>query len=112
MNNEFTFAYSCAPHSIYNICMDSLKNFSVIKIVLKQIIYMINTLKSSHLLIQLFDKLYIEKYKNTYDVIFFTKTRKGTVFYTAQRVNKVKVASQLFPARYSIPNSILICRMS
>ncbi|CAK9190867.1 unnamed protein product [Sphagnum troendelagicum] len=112
LNNEFTFAYGCAPHSIHNFCMDLLKNFSGIKTVLKQIIYMVQTLKSSHLLIQLFDKLYIEKYQNTYVLILFTKTRWGTVFYTAQRANKVKAAITALPSEILYSELDIDCRKS
>jgi hypothetical protein len=35
---------------------------------------MVKTLKSSHLLQQLFDKLCLQKYKKTYVLILFTKT--------------------------------------
>jgi hypothetical protein len=35
---------------------------------------MVKTLKSLHLLLQLFDKLCIKKYKKTYFLILFTKS--------------------------------------
>jgi hypothetical protein len=71
---EFVFAYSCAPHAIHNLCMDLIKNFLGVKHILKQIVFMVKTLKSSHLLLQLFDKLCLEKFKKTYVLILFTKT--------------------------------------
>ncbi len=46
---EFAFAYSCAPHAIHNLCMDLIKNFPAMKHILKQIVFMVKTLKSSHL---------------------------------------------------------------
>ena len=61
-SNEFVFAYGCAPHAIHNLCMD-LYSFPGVKLVLKQILYMVKTLRSSHLLLQLFDKLCDKKYK-------------------------------------------------
>ncbi len=87
---EFTFAYGCAPHAIHNLCMDLIKNFPGVKHVLKQIVFMVKTLKSSHLLLQLFNKLCLEKFKKTYVLILFTKTRWGIVFFTAQCANTVK----------------------
>jgi hypothetical protein len=87
---ELVFAYGCAPHAIHNLCMDLIKNFPRVKHVLKQIIFMVKTLKSSHLLLQLFDKLCLEKFKKTYVLILFTKTRWGTVFFTVQRASTVK----------------------
>jgi hypothetical protein len=71
---EFAFAYSCAPHAIHNLCMDLIKNFLGVKHILKQIVFMVKTLKSSHLLLQLFDKLCLDKFKKTYVLILFTKT--------------------------------------
>jgi hypothetical protein len=80
---EFAFAYGCVPHAIHNLCMDLIKNFPGVKHVLKQIVFMVKTLKSLHLLLQLFDKLCLEKFKKTYVFILFTKTRWGTIFFTA-----------------------------
>jgi hypothetical protein len=57
---------------------------------------MVKTLKSSHLLLQLFDKLCLEKFKKTCVFILFTKTRWGTVFFTAQRANTVKAHAQRY----------------
>jgi hypothetical protein len=96
-SNEFVFAYGCAPHAIHNLCMDLIKHFPGVKLVLKQVLYMVKTLRSSHLLLQLFDKLCQEKYKKTYVLILFTKTRWGTVYYAAQRATAVKAACASLP---------------
>jgi hypothetical protein len=95
---EFTFAYGCAPHAIHNLCMDLVKCFPGVKLVLKQIVFMVKTLKSSHLLLALFDKHCLEKYKKTYVLILFTKTRWGTVFFAAQRASLVKAACAALPS--------------
>ena len=50
---EFSFSYGCAPHAIYNLCMDRIKNFDGVKHVLKQILFMVKIIKLSHLLKQL-----------------------------------------------------------
>ncbi len=68
---------------------------------------MVKTFKSSHLLLKLFNKLCIEKYRKTYMLIFFTKTRWGTVYYAAQRASTVKSAcaslpSEILNANYDI----------
>ncbi|KAI2489042.1 hypothetical protein MHU86_25551 [Fragilaria crotonensis] len=96
-SKEFVFAYGCAPHSIHNLCMDLIKHFHGVTHVLKQILFMVKSLKSSHLLLQLFDKLCMEKYKKTYILILFTKTRWGTVYYAAQRASLVKTACASLP---------------
>jgi len=96
-SNEFVFAYGCAPHAIHNLCMDLIKHFPGVTLVLKQILYMVKTLKSSHLLLQLFDKLCLEKYKKVYTLILFTKTRWGTVYYAAKRASAVKTACASLP---------------
>jgi hypothetical protein len=96
-SNEFMFAYGCAPHAIHNLCMDLVKHFAGVKLALKEVLFMVKTLKSSHLLLQLFDKLCLEKYKKTYVLILFTKTRWGTVFYAAQRATAVKAACAALP---------------
>jgi hypothetical protein len=95
---EFTFAYGCAPHAIHNLCMDLVKFFPGVKAVLKQILFMVKTLKSSHLLLALFDKLCLEKYKKTYVLILFTKTRWGTIYFAAQRASVVKAACAALPS--------------
>ena len=96
-SNEFMFAYGCAPHAIHNLCMDLIKHFPGVTLVLKQIVYMVKTLRSSHLLLQLFDKLCMEKYKKRYNLILFTKTRWGTVYFAAQRASVVKAACASLP---------------
>ena len=73
-SNGFMFTYGCAPHAIHNLCMDLCKQFPRVNLVLKHIFFMMKTLKSSHFLLTLFDKLCIEKYRKTYVLIFFTKT--------------------------------------
>jgi hypothetical protein len=78
--------------------MDLIKHFPGVTLVLKQILFMVKTLTASHLLIQLFDKLCLEKYKKTYMLILlFTKTRWGTVYYAAQRATAVKAACPSLP---------------
>jgi hypothetical protein len=58
---DFRFAYSCAPHAIHNLCMDLVTFFPCVNAVLKQILFMVKTLKSSHLPLALFDsKLCLE----------------------------------------------------
>ena len=71
---EFVFAYRSAPHSIQNLCIDFIKNFPGVKLVLKNIYLMVNTLNSSYLLLQLCEKLCLEKLKKTYVLILHTKT--------------------------------------
>ena len=34
-SNEFVFAYGCAPHAIHNLCMDLIKRFPGVTLVLK-----------------------------------------------------------------------------
>ncbi|CAK9221855.1 unnamed protein product [Sphagnum troendelagicum] len=96
---EFAFAYDYAPHAIHNLCMDLIKNFARVKHILKQIVFMVKTLKLLHLLLQLFDKLCLEKFKKTYVFILFTKTRWGTVFFTAQRASIVKATCAALPGK-------------
>lgn len=96
-SKEFVFAYGCSPHAIHNLCMDLIKHFPGVTLVLKHILFMVKTLKASHLLLQLFDKLCLEKYKKTYMLILFTKTRWGTVYYAAQRATLVKAACASLP---------------
>jgi hypothetical protein len=57
---EFVLAYGCVPHAIHNLCIDLIKHFPGVRRVLKQILFMVKTLKSSHLLLQLIDKLCLE----------------------------------------------------
>ena len=94
---EFMLVYGCAPHAIHNSCMDLIKHFPGLTVVLKQVLFMVKTLKSSHLLVQLLNKLCLEKYKKTYTLILFTKTQWGSVYYAAQQESAVKAARALFP---------------
>jgi hypothetical protein len=78
--------------------MDLIKNFPSVKHVLKQIVFMVKTFKSSHLFLQLFNKLCLEKFKKTYVFILFTKTRWGTVIFTVRRASTVKAACAVLPS--------------
>lgn len=61
--------------------------------------FMMNAFKSCHLLLKLFDKLCIEKYRKTYVLILFTKIQWGTIYYAAQRARIVKSACVSFPGK-------------
>ena len=95
-NAEFMFAFGCAPHALHNFVKDLLKSFPGIKKVLKRMMFMVKSLKSSHLLLALFDKLCLEKLKKILTLILYTKSRWGTAYYMAVRINQVSV-SQLPP---------------
>jgi hypothetical protein len=95
---EFVFAYSYAPLAIHNLCMDLIKNFPGVNHVFKHIVFMVKTLKLSLILLQLFNKLCLEKFKKTYVLILFTKTRWGTVFFIVQRVSTVKATCVVLPS--------------
>jgi hypothetical protein len=60
---------------------------------------MVKTLKLSHLLLQLFDKLCLEKYKKVYTLFLFTKTQWGTVYYAAKRASAVKTVCASLPGK-------------
>lgn len=97
---EFVFAciWLCASrNSQQSLHGSPHKLFPSVKRVLKQILFMVKTLKSSHLLLQLYNKLCLEKYKKTNILVLFTKTGWGTVFYAAQRANLVKSACAALP---------------
>jgi hypothetical protein len=96
--SEFLFVYGCPPHAIHNLCMDLIKDFPCVKHALKQILFMVKTLKSWHCLLQFFDQLCLEKFKKTYGLILFTKTRWGSVVFAAQRANVVKAACAVLPS--------------
>jgi hypothetical protein len=96
-SNKFMFTYECLPHAIHNLCMDLVKLYAGVKLALKEVLHMVKTLKSSHLLLQRYDKLCIEKYRTTYTLILFTKTWWGKVFYAAQRATVVKAACAALP---------------
>jgi hypothetical protein len=71
-NDEFVFAFGCALH---NLCMDLVKEFPGIKNIVKHMVFLVKTIRKTHLIQQLFDKISKEKYGQTLVLILFTKTR-------------------------------------
>jgi hypothetical protein len=86
-DTEFLFAFSYSPHALHNLCMDLVKEFPVVKLIVKQIIFLVKSVSMTHLIQQLFNKICKEKYGITLVLIMFTKTRWGTVRDTAKRLN-------------------------
>jgi len=88
-NDEFVFAFGCALH---NLCMDLVKEFPGIKNIVKHMVFLVKTIRKTHLIQQLFDKISKEKYGQTLVLILFTKTRWGTICDAAKRLNRVRTA--------------------
>lgn len=44
-SNELVFAYGCATHAFHNLCMDLIKHFPGVKLVLKQDLYIVKMLR-------------------------------------------------------------------
>jgi hypothetical protein len=74
-DTEFLFTFGCLSHAVHNMCMDLVKEFSIIKLIVKQIIFLVKSVIKTHLIQQLFDKICKEKYGITLVLILFTKTR-------------------------------------
>ncbi len=89
-DDEFVFAFGCALHALHNMCMDLVKEFSGIKNIVKHMVFLVKTIRKTHLIQQLFDKLSKEKYGQTLVLILFTKTRWGTICDAAKRLNRVR----------------------
>ncbi len=56
-DTEFLFAFGCSSHALHNLCMDLVKEFSVVKLIVKQIIFLVKSVRKTHLIQQLFDKI-------------------------------------------------------
>jgi hypothetical protein len=91
------FAFGCLPHAIHNLCMDVVKTFPRPKQIVKQIVMMVKGIRSVHLITALYDKLCLEKYGKVLVLILFTRSRWATVFFAAQRANRVKAACAALP---------------
>jgi hypothetical protein len=94
---EFLFAFGCSSHALHNLCMDLVKEFPVVKLIVKQIIFLVKSVRKTHLIQQLFDKICKEKYGITLVLILFTKTRWGTVRDAAKRLNRVRMVMCQLP---------------
>jgi hypothetical protein len=88
-DDEFVFAFGCALH---NLCMDLVKEFPGIKSIVKHMVFLVKTIRKTHLVQQLFDKISKEKYGQMLVLILFTKTRWGTICDVAKRLNWVRTA--------------------
>ncbi|CAK9873563.1 unnamed protein product [Sphagnum jensenii] len=96
-DTEFQFVFGCSPHALHNLCMDLVKEFPVVKLIVKQIVFLVKSVCKTHLIQQLFDKICKEKYGITLVLILFTKTRWGTVRNAAKRLNRVRTAMCQMP---------------
>jgi hypothetical protein len=89
-DDEFVFAFGCALHTLHNLCMDLVKEFLGIKSIVKHMVFLVKTIRKTHLIQQLFEKISKEKYGQTLVLIMFTKTRWGTICDVAKRLNRVQ----------------------
>jgi hypothetical protein len=96
-DTEFLFAFGCSSHALHNLCMDLVKEFSVVKLIVKQIVFLVKSVCKTHLIQQLFDKICKEKYGITLVLILFTKTHWGMVRDAAKRLNQVRTAMCQLP---------------
>ncbi len=78
-DTEFLFAFGCSSHALHNLCMNLVKEFSVVKLIVKQIVFLVKSVRKTHPIQQLFDKICKENYGITLVLILFTKTCWGTV---------------------------------
>ncbi len=72
--------------------MDLVKEFPGIKNIVKHMVFLVKTIRKTHLIQQLFDKISKEKYGQTLVLILFTRTRWGTICDAAKRLNRVRTA--------------------
>jgi hypothetical protein len=91
-DDEFVFAFGCALHVLHNLCMDLVKEFPGIKNIVKHMVFLVKTIRKTHLIQQQFDKVSKEKYGQTLVLILFTKKRWGTRCDAAKRLNRVRTA--------------------
>jgi hypothetical protein len=101
---EFLLAFGCAPHALHNFYMDVIKKFEGYKLIVKDLVRMVKGIRSVHTISALFDKLCCENSGKTLVLILFTKSRWTTVFFAAQRANRVKQACTDLPGEISHPN--------
>ncbi|CAK9858898.1 unnamed protein product [Sphagnum jensenii] len=96
-DTELLFVFGCSSHALHNLCMDLVKEFPVVKLIIKQIVFLVKSVRKTHLIQQLFDKICKEKYGITFVLILFTKTRCGTVRDAAKRLNRVRTTMCQLP---------------
>ncbi|CAK9203904.1 unnamed protein product [Sphagnum troendelagicum] len=49
-DTEFLFAFGCSPHALHNLCMDLVKEFPVVKLIVKQIIFLVKSVRKTYLI--------------------------------------------------------------
>jgi hypothetical protein len=96
-DTEFLFVFGCSSHALHNLCMDLVKEFPVVKLIVKQIVFLVKSVRKTHLIQQLFEFFCKEKYGITLVLILFMKTRWGTVQDAAKRLNQVWTAMCQLP---------------
>ncbi|CAK9868208.1 unnamed protein product [Sphagnum jensenii] len=83
-----------APHFVSHIVSSDASDDDVDP---QQIVFLVKSVRNTHLIQQLFDKICKEKYGITLVFILFTKTRWGTVRDAAKRLNWVRMVMCQLP---------------
>jgi len=104
--NEFEFTFGCASHALHNLGMNWAKE-SGPKMAIKNAVFILHGVRSTHLIIALFDKLCMQKYGLIYSLISFTKMRWSTVYYMFAKLIRVKIVLTSMPAAVAHDGSCL-----
>jgi hypothetical protein len=91
-DGQFAFAFGCAPHALHNLCMDFVKGFPRIKEIVKLVVWLVRSIRKTHLILALFDKICLQRFGRTYVLILYTKTRWGTLCDAVKRLCLVRAA--------------------
>jgi hypothetical protein len=113
-SNEFLLVMGCTPHALHKYTEDLIKEFPGPKRILKQLVSMVIGVRKVHLILALFDNLCVQKYGRTLVLFLYTKSRQGTVYWSAQRALRVRTALMVLPGEIAakdltiaIPNGLM-----
>lgn len=92
---NFTIAFECTPHDLNNFTLFIFKNFDIPKACIKEFVYLVKIIRTTHHLSFLYVTLCKEKIEIAYVPIILTKFRWITSLYMYARLNLIKTIFSL-----------------
>jgi hypothetical protein len=82
--------------------MDFVKGFPRIKEIVKLVVWPVRSVRKTHLILALFDKICLQKFGRTYVLILYTNTRWGTLHDAVKRLCLVRAALCHLPTEIGV----------
>lgn len=70
--SNFTVAFGCIPHDLNNFILNISKKFKIPKVSVKEAVYLVKIIRSTHLFYSLYDTLCKKKFGIACVLIIFT----------------------------------------